>query len=348
MLNFSEVERLISDGYISCQQHPTLPLIIYNYTHKAQFDRMWTPETKACRGLIVDDDYNIVGRSFPKFFNYGETDDPIPDGSFEVYEKMDGSLIIVTMYLDQLIVATRGSFTSEQADHARLLLATKYLAVDFRPGYTYCFEVVFPSNRIVLDYGDRDELILLAIIETKTGVELPLPHNGDWGTPVVERYDGVADFRTLTLFDRANKEGYVIKWANSHRLKMKFEEYKRLHRIITGMNTKTIWEYLRDGKSLDELITKVPDAFYSWVRKTSGELLDAYNELDLAYSAIYTIIIGIAPKAATRKEIAGHFIKEKHPGILFAMLDNRDYAPLIWRLLKPKAEKPFKENMESE
>ena len=37
-----------------------------------------------------------------------------------------------------------------------------------------------------------------------------------------------------------------------------------------------------------------------------------------------------------------------HPGILFAMYDGKDYSHMIWRMIKPKYEKPFSnKNLES-
>mgnify|MGYP000423216926 CR=1 FL=1 len=44
----------IRDGYISMRTHPReSDLRIYNYTAKTQYERAWTKERLACRGLIV-------------------------------------------------------------------------------------------------------------------------------------------------------------------------------------------------------------------------------------------------------------------------------------------------------
>jgi RNA ligase len=61
------------------------------------------------------------------------------------------------------------------------------------------------------------------------------------------------------------------------RVKVKFDEYIRLHRLITGVNAKTIWDLMRNNQSFEELMERVPDEFYSWVQKTRKDLDDEYT-----------------------------------------------------------------------
>lgn len=37
---------------------------MYNYTAKAQYDKLWNEVTLQCRGLILDGDGNVVARPF--------------------------------------------------------------------------------------------------------------------------------------------------------------------------------------------------------------------------------------------------------------------------------------------
>jgi RNA ligase len=145
MLDIDKLNELIEQKYISKQKHPTLDLWVLNYTQKTQFDRNWNPTTLACRGLIVDSNYNIIARSFPKFFNLEEATsqgEQLPLEDFEVTEKMDGSLGIFFNYEGQWIVATRGSFVSEQAIEAKKMLdQMNTSALD--KNYTYLFEIIY-------------------------------------------------------------------------------------------------------------------------------------------------------------------------------------------------------------
>ncbi len=333
-MNLIKLKKLIEENYIRVQKHPTEALYIYNYTAQAQYERIWNDVTLACRGLILDDKGYFVARPFPKFFNLGELDAvAIPNLPFEVYEKMDGSLGI-SYWVDGIpFIATRGSFTSEQAQKANDMLQSKYQAAvaKMNADYTYLFEIIYPENRIVLDYGHREELVLLGIIETQTGVELPLE---DIGFPVVKTYEGITDITTLKGMELENKEGFVVKFSNNFRLKVKFEEYFRLHRIITGVTSYTIWEYLKTGTPMDEILEQVPDEFYDWVKITKAQLEANFRVIEEKARDEYKVL-------ATRKETAAYFLTKEYPAILFSMLDDKDYTDAIWNRIKPAYERPF-------
>src|ERR1035437_3353876 len=70
----------IANGYIKIQHHPTLPLRIFSYTHKATIDERWSTEICFCRGLIIDDTDEVIARPQPKFFNLGQTVDIVGQG----------------------------------------------------------------------------------------------------------------------------------------------------------------------------------------------------------------------------------------------------------------------------
>ncbi|MEN9609320.1 MAG: hypothetical protein RLZZ628_134, partial [Bacteroidota bacterium] len=49
----------------------------------------------------------------------------------------------------------------------------------------------------------------------------------------------------------------------------------------------------------------------------------------------------------TRKETAFYFSKFSYYKILFFMLDGKDYSKIIWRMVEPAFEKPFRASSES-
>ncbi len=164
------LDTMIEQRFISVREHPSAPLYIYNYTAKAQFDRMWNEATRQCRGLILDAKGELISRPFRKFFNLGELETP-PEGSCLSWEKYDGSLGVSYMVDGRWAIASRGSFMSDQALKASALLDDKYAAAKkhMNPAYTYLFEIIYPDNRIVVDYGATEELRLLALVDTQTG-----------------------------------------------------------------------------------------------------------------------------------------------------------------------------------
>jgi len=260
----TDLDAAIQAGHITRRPHPTLPLSIYTYTRAAQYERAWTPATLRCRGLIADDKTGeIIGWPFPKFFNVGEHAHgneyapPLPEGEpFEVYDKVDGSLGIVFHYGGRWRAASKGSFTSEQAAWAQQWLdsrSTGYLV----PGNTYLAEIIYPGNRIVVDYGQREDLVLLAAFNAD-GRELRLDFVADdWvdiGT-VVRTWPALPLAELLKLTETnarpdgqpttgMHAEGYVIRYANGLRAKAKLAEYVRLHKVLTGITERDIWRYL--------------------------------------------------------------------------------------------------------
>jgi RNA ligase len=332
------LEKMIAQGFVRVQQHPTQPFSIYNYTASAQYERCWNEATLACRGLILDAEYNIVARPFAKFFNFGEQEDLIvPNESFEVFEKMDGSLGILYWCGDVPHIASRGSFTGVQALHATRILHERYKSFfsQLDKNKTYLFEIIYPENRIVVNYGDLDDLVLLAVIDNETGEDGLLPKNL---FSTVKKYDGVKDINNLKKLEKENHEGFVILFASGLRLKVKFDEYCRIHKIITQISNISIWTFLKENKPFEELLERVPDEFYTWVRKTKSDLIADYQRIESESMAEFKIL-------ASRKETAAYFINEcQHTAILFAMLDEKDYASEIWKLLRPKFSKPFSEN----
>lgn len=196
-MNEELLKEMVAQKYVNVQKHPTADLYIYNYSATCQYDQMWNEVTLACRGLIRDGQGNVVARPFKKFFNYEQVPD-LPAENFIATEKMDGSLGILYFVGDTPFIATRGSFVSEQAQKATEILRTKYGHVVFNPEHTYLFEIVYKQNRIVVDYGDLEDLILLAVIETATGKELTRQEIYEWAKQDAEETQKRGELPTWT------------------------------------------------------------------------------------------------------------------------------------------------------
>ena len=152
--------------------------------------------------------------------------------------------------------------------------------------------------------------------------------------------------KNLKGFNTKNKEGYVFRFHPSNfRMKIKFEEYIYLHKIITGVSTKVIWEYLKDKKSFDELLDRVPDEFYKWVKSIKNDLENQYRIIENEYKFIYNRISEYID-VNDKKVFAMHAKMYKYPSILFDMNRGFNYSEFIWKLIKPEFSKPFS-NFES-
>ena len=186
------------------------------------------------------------------------------------------------------------------------------------------------TNRIVVDYNGLDDIILLAIIETKTGKELPL---SDIGFPVVKKYDGIKDFKYLKSLNIKNEEGFVIRYESGHRLKIKFDDYLSIHRIISHFTPKHIWEALRDN-TLNDVINILPDELYKSFDEMVKNFQSQFDNIEFLSKKIFANIMQQA-EGKTRKEIAALILKENYPKILFNMIDGKDYNKIIWNMVKP-------------
>jgi len=337
-----KLNKYYEDGLLYKQVHPSLPLTIWNYTEKVQYENLWDSVTLMCRGLVTDDTGDIVATPFQKFFNIEEGKFE-PTENFEVYEKMDGSLGIVFWYRGQWVVATRGSFTSDQAIKAKELLKKYNTDIMFR-NLTFCFEIIYKNNRIVCDYKDYEGLVLLGTFD-KNGKETDVEIWREYGFDVVKKYDGIKDFKELKEMVKNDQEGFVVKFSNGDRIKVKGVEYLRLHKIMTNVTTTGIWEYLKNGEDVMELLKDVPDEFYNKIKSYVKDLRYSHFQIseDAGKRFDYKMYGKYNDKEpiTDRKEFAEWvFTQPKHlSGILFRMLDKKDYSEIIWNLIRPEFKK---------
>lgn len=330
------------DGLVVKREHPTQPLAILNYTARCQYERgLWNAVTTACRGLI----YNtvtgeIVARPFRKFFNYGQQEAPTLDLSAHVVvsDKLDGSLGILYRSKVGHAIATRGTFESDQAQHATALWNERYNDWLVPVDWTLLFEIIYPTNRVVLDYGDRDELVLLGAVENATGrsVGPNAPLLGDWPGPRAE----VLAYATLTdalaAPPRLNAEGLVVHFVDSdERVKVKQEDYVALHRIVMGLNERSVWEHVRTGKAVEELLAVLPDEFHDWTGEVAARLLATVEDAAAEVERAYSTILASLPADYTRKDFARHAVPRPLKWALFHRLDGKDYRPGLWDTCYP-------------
>jgi len=350
IIDLADLQQELQAGYVTERKHPEFPeLSILNYTDRAQFDQHWTPVTRRTRGLIVNNMTNeILALPFAKFFNYGQGDaqynlDAPIVGAFD---KLDGSLGVGYRAPDgSYRIATRGSFDSEQARHANAWLAANpqskaaaLLSDAIGAVTTPLFEIIYPDNRIVVDYQGRDEVVFLGHVDRlpmfygQFYPELELAHESD---PLTLR-------EVLALPPRDNAEGWVVWLDRTTAVKIKYEKYVDLHRAISNMTPKEAWRQLRAG-TFDEFAEALPDEFHDWAKGVEQELMDEFeaawgeassrtHELRLFHNEV----VGGRP----RRELAEWVKREVRPearGLVFGMLDGKDMSDSIWRMLEPKA-----------
>jgi hypothetical protein len=337
-----KLNQYYEDGLLYKQVHPTLPLTIWNYSEKCQYENLWDETLLMCRGLVTDDKGNIVARGFPKFFNI-EEGKYTPTENFEVWEKMDGSLLLVFWYEGQWVVATRGSFTSDQSIKSTDLLKKYNTDIMFRH-LTFCFETIYKDNRIVVDYGDYEGLVLLGTFD-KNGNEYDVEMWREYGFDVVKKYDGIKDFEELKSMVTDDQEGFEVKFSNGDRIKVKGVEYLRLHKIMTNMSTTAVWECLKNGDDIETILKDVPDEFYDKIKSYSKDLRYGFFQISERAGKLHDGFrygkYGDVDPEPTKKEFAEFVFKQQkvlHP-VMFKMWDKKNYDEIIWNIIRPEFKK---------
>jgi RNA ligase len=253
---------------------------------------------------------------------------------------MDGSLGILYPTPDGHAVATRGSFASDQAVHATRIWRERYApSVRPRDGVTYLFEIVFPANRIVCDYGDLDDLILLGGVDLATGTPID-SRELDWPGRSAATFPYATLGEALAAEPRPGAEGLIVRFPDRDGLmiKLKQEDYLALHKIVTGLNARMVWERLGLGEEVPTICAGLPDEFHGWVQKVAAELFDRRDALIAEVAAEHAKIIEGLPDGWGRKDYAAVAGRSANRGWLFLALDGRDAAAKIWTTLKPAGE----------
>lgn len=250
----------IAGGWIAERRRDGLRVL--NYSKRTGYARRWNAATILCRGLVLDDAGDVVCRPFPKFFNLDEHAAmglPLPDRPpDEVTEKLDGALLIVGNHEGRAFATTRGDPNGPIAAVGRAMLD----GYGFAPavGRTYCFEVIHPATKVVVEYGGQG-LVLLACLDNATG--LPVADDAWWG-PVAGRAPWPLDGRS-----GRESEGAVLYWRPGVWAKAKRADYVRMHRLLTGTTPRRVWEALRDG-TLADLRADAPEEFRGVDRRDGG------------------------------------------------------------------------------
>lgn len=294
---------------------------IYVYSQRCVYDDGWNDFSLLARGIILHPERKaIVATPFPKFFNAGERNGTTPDLPFEVFEKVDGSLAIIHFFDGVWRAATKGAFDSHQAEWAeRYVRSSNWKTLD--TSTTYLAEAVFPENRIVVHYP-KPELVLLAAYR-EDGSELSVVEleivGKQVGWRVAKRFE-FASFSELVATAQslpATEEGYVIRFSNGLRLKLKGDEYKRIHSLISRCTPLAMWEAMMAGDDMHATRRDLPEEF--WVdfdaitSRLSGRMREVLDKV-----------------AATAVECAE--LSDKDVGLRLTTLDP-DVRPFIfhWR-----------------
>lgn len=296
-----QFRQAVVEGWVREYKHNTLPLIGFVYSFECEMQNHWDSITKYARGIVFDTSGNLIAFPFPKFFNLNQHEETklenLPNLPFTVTTKEDGSLIIVFHYQGQWICSTKGSFHSEQANWANNFLknmkygwnSLSYLGEN----NTYLFEGIYPENRIVVDYNGFSGFKFIGAFSRYFKKEMT-----DDIFPFISSFFPFTKTHNLTLEEiievcntslkGIEQEGFVLRYDNGLRVKIKGEDYKNIHRVVTNATPLSVWETFNynlpifdknfNGEKPAYLLA-IPDEFLPKIVAWDTELRNQYKEL---------------------------------------------------------------------
>lgn len=339
--SIADIQQLAQAGFDNWQHFGEVnvtqrgDLLLFDYTTRAHMRNLWNYFERVSRGLVLDHGTGeIVARPFDKFFYWLASDMRTSGHIVNITEKVDGSLGILFRHKGQFQITTKGSFFSPQARWATKYLRDTFDLTGLGEEWTLLFEIIYPDNHIVVDYGDREDLVLLAARNRFTGEYMPffpdmylLAERYGFTLPQVYRFNSVDDIIAQTSGAYQNFEGWIVEFSDGQRFKFKTDRYIEMHRYARELDFPAVLQAVRDDE-IDYLATMLPDEMqikvYEWVdtiRETMQHIkantVQAFVQAPRQSSAAYTA-----------------WVQAQHPELeryLMALWHGENIEPLIYR-----------------
>jgi hypothetical protein len=301
--HLDKLVKLSLHGHVCKNVHPEKKLIIYHHSLKAKkiFSDVtsWPPVLRDARGLVLEADTGrVVLRGFQVFekLNFDQVEEYVKvNPGVYISEKLDGVQIQVGRYGDEILVTTKQSFISKYISLAKKLLPTNFRPV---PGFTYCFELIHPKSLSIIDYGEREELVLLDVIENKTGRGLIFEDSDislTWPGTRAKCYQLSYLHKALAAGKRfLLGEGFVLYNPKTKtRLKLKYPLYQQIHRLYWSDSDIPLWKAAQDcgeliqvlrnsdvlRKEIKTILEEQLKYFCDRARQKNEDLIKIFNEI---------------------------------------------------------------------
>lgn len=283
------------------------------------------------RGIILDEyqGYKVVCRAFDKFFNVQEElASSIDWSSAKVQSKIDGSILKLwwNAVHGEWHLSTNGSFDAYFTEVMFPTSEIKTFGAMFNkaagpwfsknvdrliPTMTYIFEIVGPHNRIVVPYPEID-IYHIGTRANDTGIE----YDVDIGLQKPELFDFQNEEAVLAMAKELDyhNEGFVVVDKDWNRVKIKSEDYVRVHRLRgeTIPTPRRIIDIVRNDGS-DDFLSYFPeykDQFSEVQSKYYNLLVEVKTDIDRMYFDGWDLV--------SKKEFAVDFAKNcRVPDIMF-------------------------------
>lgn len=232
---------------------------------------------RECRSHIIDlRTMQFVATPFPKFFNYNEipAENLTEEDGLRFIEKLDGSMVILTQYNGQMVVATSKNMVAEKNNRISKILhllenthTNWYTLIDdLGAECTILAELVGYGNTHVVQYEEELELRLIGIRHKNDGSMLR--------PKAIELVGRVYHINTAKVVNatleellaireqsKDNIEGWVCVSEDGRMMKIKTAYYSSMHKVLLGRgHANQIIEFLAKDKIDDLIGSLTPEA----------------------------------------------------------------------------------------
>jgi RNA ligase len=121
-------------------------------------------------------------------------------------------------------------------------------------------------------------------------------------------------------------------------VKIKQDDYVALHKIVTGLNARVVWEQLGEGKTVADICEPLPDELHDWVKTLTEDLTQRMAVTLIEARREHFRIKNSLSDGWTRKDYAAVASKSPNRAWLFMLLDGKDPSEKIWRTLRPSGD----------
>jgi len=249
------------------------------------------------------------------------------------------SMGIIFYFENEWRTATGGSFNSEQAIWAKNWMDKNINTSVLSEDVTYVAEVVYLENKIVVSY-DYEGLVLLAGYNSD-GSELTvdelknISYAVGFLTPVIYDFNSLDKIvKTAKELDH-NDEGYVIRFKSGVRVKIKGDEYVRVHRLISRVTPLAVWDMLLHKEDTEDIRKDLPEELckdYDNILQLLKEVKDAVlDEIETLYEETKDLTDKELGLELQHQRISVYFLKrnfDKTVSFVF-MRRKRDFANIV-------------------
>ena len=321
-------------GHVKVQERGDL--LLFDYTTGAHIANEWNFFERVCRGLIINRQTGeILARPYEKFFYWLADGRTVSGHIVSISEKMDGSLGILFRHKGKYHITTKGSFFSPQGRWATKFLNDYFDLSGLGEEWTLLFEIIYPENRIIVDYEGREDIVLLAARNRFTGEFMPffpdlynLAQHYGFSLPRVYTFNRVEDLIEATGGDYENFEGWVVEFSDGQRVKFKTDRYVEVHRYVRQLDFPNVLKAVRTG-DIDYLTTLMPDNMLEDVYRWIGEIQDKIDHINA--KTVHAFVQAPRQNSA----IYEAWVQEHHPDLkpyLMTLYRGKKIEPLIYEL----------------